>query len=154
MKKLAILAVLAMVFAVLTVGSAYSAEVQQPPAVEQPMKEWISDEMPAELTKILEITPVGEVGRMTFSSKGTNEIDYGVISFITNPEHYLAALFEGKVDLSILLALTPSKDEKGNIIPDSYDSKVVAVVFYEKKMAWYQSAEVKKVFEAATRATQ
>lgn len=136
------------------VAYAYGAEAQPQVAAPIQTKEWISQEMPAEIKQVLESTPVGEVGKNAISSKGTNVLDYGLIYLVTSEEHLINFLLEGKADLYLLLSLTPSKDEKGVVVPDSYDGAVIAVVFPEKYMAWYKSAEAKKIFEMMTKATQ
>ena len=114
--------------------------VGQPPKVEP--KEFISQEVPKEVQGLLETLEFAfqvEV-KMYYSGKVPGVNDYALIYADT-----------GHGAVQVLFKLALKKDEKGNIIPGEVVSEVMAYVFVDKKVSWYQSADAKAIFEKATK---
>lgn len=146
MKKVAVMAVF---FGVLIFAGviAYGAEAQPPPA-DKPKeevivpKEFISKNVPKEVQDLLDTLVFAFPGetKMYYSGRVPGVNDYGLRAFDT-----------GHGVVQVLFSLALEKDEKGNINPGGAVAEVVAYVFVDKKVSWYQSADAKAIFEKATK---
>lgn len=138
MKKIAIVAVLALLVGF---GAAYGAETEQPKQEITP-KEFISKDVPKEIQDLLATLGFAFQGEtnMYYSGKVPGVNDYALASFDT-----------GHGVVRALFSLALEKDQKGNINPGGVVSEPVAYVFVDKKVSWYQSEDVKAVFEKATK---
>lgn len=139
MKKLAAIAVLALFFGFLALS--YAGEP----------REFISDQMPEEVQKLIDSTELVKIGQKGISTAGNDVLDYGIV-YLAIPENYIAAVTEEKEptpDVTVLWRLTPVKDENGNIV--DYSGEFVSVIFRIENLRWFKNAEVKAVFEKATK---
>ena len=100
-------------------------------------REFISKTMNSDVQKLLENCGREMIGAEPFSSKNNNIMDY-MIGFY-NTDHGL---------LVTLQTLKQRLDEHGRAIPDVYKSELVAIVFVDKSLLWYQSETAKSTLKA------
>jgi hypothetical protein len=100
-------------------------------------REFISKTMNSDVQKLLENCGREIIGAEPFSSKNNNIMDY-MIGFY-NTDYGL---------LVTLQTLKQRLDEYGGAIPDVYNSELVAIVFVDKLLLWYQSETVKSTLKA------
>ena len=100
-------------------------------------REFISKTMNSDVQKLLENCGREMIGAEPFSSKNNNIMDY-MIGFY-NTDHGL---------LVTLQTLKQRLDEYGRAIPDVYKSELVAIVFVDKLLLWYQSETAKSTLKA------
>ena len=100
-------------------------------------REFISQAMNSDVQQLLENCDRNIIGQEPFSSKENNIIDH-MVSFY-NTDHGL---------LVTLQALNQRLDAHGQAIPDIYSSELVAVVFVDKSLLWYQSETAKSTLKA------
>ena len=100
-------------------------------------REFISETMNHDIQQLLENCDRDMIGQEPFSSKNNNIIDH-MISFY-NTDHG---------ELVTLQALNQRLDEYGHAIPDIYSSELVAIVFVDKSLLWYQSETAKSTLKA------
>ena len=105
----------------------------------------ISAEPPPEIMAIVQTTPVDFIAGFGFASRYGGPFDFGLEIYSkygsTAPEI---------PDAYMLLSLSPAKDEKGDILPEKYMTKLAGLVFMDEKIAWFVSEEAKKAFIKAT----
>ena len=106
-----------------------------PFAVER--REFISKTMNSNVQKLWENCGKTIIGQEPFSSKNNNNMDH-MIAFY-NTDHGL---------LVTLQTLNQRLDEYGDAIPDVYTSELVAIVFVDKLLLWYQSETAKSTLKA------
>ena len=100
-------------------------------------REFISKTMNSDVQKLLENCGRELIGAEPFSSKNNNIMDY-MIGFYNT-------------DYGLLVTLQTLKqrfDEDGRAIPDVYNSELVAIVFVDKSLLWYQSETAKSTLKA------
>jgi len=100
-------------------------------------REFISKTMNSDVQKLLENCGREIIGAEPFSSKNTNIMDYMIGFYDT--------------DYGLLVTLQTLKqrlDEYGGAIPDVYNSELVAIVFVDKLLLWYQSETAKSTLKA------
>ena len=100
-------------------------------------REFISKTMNSDVQKLWENCGREIIGTEPFSSKNNNIMDY-IIGFY-NTDHGL---------LVTLQTLKQRLDKYGRAIPDVYNSELVAVVFVDKLLLWYQSEAAKSTLKA------
>ena len=100
-------------------------------------REFISKTMNPEIQKLLENCGREIIGAEPFSSKNNNIMDYMIGFYDT--DHGL---------LVTLQALKQRFDERGRAIPDVYSSELVAIVFVDRLLLWYQSETAKSTLKA------
>ena len=100
-------------------------------------REFISKTMNSDVQKLLENCGRKIIGQEPFSSKNNNIMDY-MIGFY-NTDHGL---------LVTLQTLKQRFNDYGRAIPDVYNSELVAVVFVDKLLLWYQSEAAKSTLKA------
>ncbi len=100
-------------------------------------REFISKTMNSDVQKLLENCGRELIGAEPFSSKKNDIMDY-MIGFY-NTDHGL---------LVTLQTLKQRLDEYGRAIPDVYKSELVAIVFVDKLLLWYQSETAKSTLKA------
>ena len=100
-------------------------------------REFISKTMNSDVQKLLENCGREIIGAEPFSSKNNYIMDY-MIGFY-NTDHGL---------LVTLQALKQRLDQHGRAIPDIYSSELVAIVFVDKSLLWYQSETAKNTLKA------
>jgi hypothetical protein len=100
-------------------------------------REFISKTMNSEVQKLFENCGREIIGAEPFSSKNNNITDY-MIGFY-NTDHGL---------LVTLQALKQRLDKYGHAIPDIYSSELVAIVFVDKLLLWYESETAKSTLKA------
>jgi hypothetical protein len=100
-------------------------------------REFISKTMNSDVQKLLENCGREIIGAEPFSSKNNNIMDY-MIGFY-NTDYGL---------LVTLQTLKQRLDEHGRTIPDVYKSELVAIVFVDKLLLWYQSETAKSTLKA------
>ena len=100
-------------------------------------REFISKTMNSDVQKLLKNSGRKIIGEEPFSSKNNNIMDY-MIGFY-NTDHGL---------LVTLQALKQRLDEYGHAIPDVYSSELVAIVFVDKSLLWYQSETARSTLKA------
>ena len=91
-------------------------------------REFISKTMNSDVQKLLENCGRELIGAEPFSSKNNDIMDH-MIGFY-NTDYGL---------LVMLQTLKQRFDEYGRAIPDVYNSELVAIVFVDKSLLWYQS---------------
>ena len=106
-----------------------------PFAVER--REFISKAMNSNVQKLLENCNREIIGQEPFSSKNNDNMDHMIGFYDT--DHGL---------LVTLQKLKQRSDEHGRAIPDVYNSELVAVVFVDKSLLWYQSETAKSTLKA------
>ena len=100
-------------------------------------REFISKTMNSEVQKLLENCGREIIGQEPFSSKNNNMMDY-IIGFYNT-------------DYGLLVTLQTLKqrfDKDGRAIPDVYNTELVAIVFVDKSLLWYQSETAKSTLKA------
>jgi hypothetical protein len=100
-------------------------------------REFISKTMNSDVQQLLENCGREIIGQEPFSSKNNNITDY-MIGFY-NTDHGL---------LVTLQALKQRLDKYGHAIPDIYSSELVAIVFVDKLLLWYESETAKSTLKA------
>jgi hypothetical protein len=100
-------------------------------------REFISKTMNSNVQKLLENCNREIIGQEPFSSKNNNIMDHMIGFYDT--DHGL---------LVTLQKLKQRSDEHGRAIPDVYNSELVAVVFVDKLLLWYQSETAKSTLKA------
>ena len=100
-------------------------------------REFISKTMNSDVQQLLENCGREIIGQEPFSSKNNNITDY-MIGFY-NTDHGL---------LVTLQALKQRLDKYGRAIPDIYSSELVAIVFVDKLLLWYESETAKSTLKA------
>jgi hypothetical protein len=100
-------------------------------------REFISKTMNSDVQKLLENCGREIIGQEPFSSKNNNMMDY-IIGFY-NTDYGL---------LVTLQTLNQRFDKDGRAIPDVFNSELVAIVFVDKSLLWYQSETAKSTLKA------
>jgi hypothetical protein len=100
-------------------------------------REFISKTMNSDVQKLLENCGRELIGAEPFSSKNNDIMDY-MIGFY-NTDHGL---------LVTLQTLKQRFNEHGHAIPDVYNSELVAIVFVDKSLLWYQSETARSTLKA------
>ena len=100
-------------------------------------REFISKTMNSDVQQLLENCGREIIGQEPFSSKNNKIMDY-MIGFY-NTDHGL---------LVTLQALKQRLDKYGHTIPDIYSSELVAIVFVDKLLLWYESETAKSTLKA------
>ena len=133
MKKIALFAALVLFLALSFCASAYADDVLTGVRVT------VSEQIPEEFSKVLNSTSVWELERQVIDSKGSGQLDYGIIYFTTDPSVLKPII---RLDAYGLYTLTPSGGD--------YKAEFIGEVFLKEKVAWFKSEEAKKVFLEAT----
>ncbi len=100
-------------------------------------REFISKTMNSDVQKLLKNCGREIIAAEPFSSKNNNIMDYMIGFYDT--------------DYGLLVTLQTLKqrlDEYGRAIPDVYKSELVAIVFVDKLLLWYQSETAKSTLKA------
>ena len=100
-------------------------------------REFISKTMNSEVQKLLETCGRELIGVEPFSSKNNDIMDY-MIGFYNT-------------DYGLLVTLQTLKqrfNDSGRAIPDVYNSELVAIVFVDKSLLWYQSETARSTLKA------
>jgi hypothetical protein len=100
-------------------------------------REVISTTMDSDVQKLLKNSRSEIIGEEPFSSKNNNIMDY-MIGFYNT-------------DYGLLVTLQTLKqrfNEYGRAIPDVYKSELVAIVFVDKSLLWYQSETARSTLKA------
>ena len=100
-------------------------------------REFISKTMNSDVQKLLENCGRELIGAEPFSSKNNDIMDY-MIGFYNT-------------DYGLLVTLQTLKqrfNEYGRAIPDVYNSELVAIVFVDKSLLWYQSETARSTLKA------
>ena len=100
-------------------------------------REFISKTMNSDVQKLLENCGRELIGAEPFSSKSNDIMDY-MIGFYNT-------------DYGLLVTLQTLKqrfNEYGRPIPDVYNSELVAIVFVDKSLLWYQSETARSTLKA------
>ena len=100
-------------------------------------REFISKTMNSEVQKLLETCGRELIGAEPFSSKNNDITDY-MIGFYNT-------------DYGLLVTLQTLKqrfNDSGRAIPDVYNSELVAIVFVDKSLLWYQSETARSTLKA------
>jgi hypothetical protein len=106
-----------------------------PPADQR--REFISQTMNSDVQRLLENCDREMIAQEPFSSKNNNIPDH-MIGFY-NTDHGL---------LVTLQALKQRSDQYGHAIPDVYSSELVAIVFVDKSLLWFESEAAKRTLKA------
>jgi hypothetical protein len=99
-------------------------------------REFISQTMNSDVQQLLENCDREMIGQEPFSSKKNNTPDH-MIGFY-NTDHGL---------LVTLQALKQRLDDYGHAIPDVYSSELVAIVFVDKSLLWFESEAAKRTLK-------
>ena len=100
-------------------------------------REFISKTMNSDVQKLLENCGRELIGAEPFSSKSNDIMDY-MIGFYNT-------------DYGLLVTLQTLKqrfNDYGRAIPDVYNSELVAIVFVDKSLLWYQSETARSTLKA------
>ena len=100
-------------------------------------REFISKTMNSEVQKLLENCGRELIGAEPFSSKNNDIMDYMIGFYDT--------------DYGLLVTLQTLKqrfNDSGRAIPDVYNSELVAIVFVDKSLLWYQSETARSTLKA------
>jgi hypothetical protein len=100
-------------------------------------REFISQTMNSDVQQLLENCDREMIGQKPFSSKNNNIPDHMIRFYNTN--HGL---------LVTLQALNQRLDAYGQAIPDVYSSELVAIVFVDKSLLWFESEAAKRTLKA------
>jgi len=100
-------------------------------------REFISKTMNSDVQRLLENCNRQIIGQEPFSSKNNNIMDH-MIGFYDS-DHGL---------LVTLQTLKQRLDDYGHAIPDIYTSEIVAIVFVDKSLLWYESENAKSTLKA------
>ena len=117
---------LALLFAVFTVFAIAPAIIFAGEASKR--QEFISEKINPIVEALLKDSEKDLVGEQVVASKKEGAFDHRISFYDT--KHGL---------LLTLLALTPKRDENGQIMQDLYIIDLVAVVFVDKEIIWYKS---------------
>jgi hypothetical protein len=101
-------------------------------------REFISKTMNSDVQKLLENCGRELIGTEPFSSKNNNNIMDYMIGFY-NTDHGL---------LVTLQTLKQRFDDYGRAMPDVYNSELVAIIFVDKSLLWYQSETARSTLKA------
>ena len=113
-------------------------------APKQEMRETVSLEPPAEIKKIIDSLEIaGVVDQQLFSSKGDKEFDYA-LQYMVSFEQYSKSTEELVADVISVFAVTPVKNELGNV--EGYKGEFVGVVIYGQNMSWFKDQKTKEAF--------
>lgn len=99
-------------------------------------REFVSKTMNPAVQKLWQNSGKEIIGEEPFSSKNNSSMDY-MISFY-NTDHGL---------LITLQTIEQRFDDARKPIPDVYSSEYVAVVFVDKSLLWYKSANAKSILK-------
>jgi hypothetical protein len=100
-------------------------------------REFISKTVNSDVQKLLENCGRELIGTEPFSSNNNDTMDY-MIGFYNT-------------DYGLLVTLQTLKqhfNDYGRAIPDVYNSELVAVVFVDKSLLWYESETAKRILKA------
>lgn len=100
-------------------------------------REFISKTMNSDVQKLLKNSGREVIGVEPFSSKNNDIMDY-MIGFYNT-------------DYGLLVTLQTLKqrfDEYGRAIPDVYNGQLVAIVFVDKSLLWYESETARSTLKA------
>jgi hypothetical protein len=100
-------------------------------------REFISKTVNSDVQKLLENCGRELIGTEPFSSNNNDTMDY-MIGFYNT-------------DYGLLVTLQTLKqhfNDYGRAIPDVYNSELVAVVFVDKSLLWYESETAKRTLKA------
>src|SRR5215475_8489829 len=100
-------------------------------------REFISKTMNPDVQKLLENCGRELIGAEPFSSKNNEIMDYMIGFYDT--------------DYGLLVTLQTLKqrfNDYGHAIPDVYNSELVAIVFVDKSLLWYQSETARSTLKA------
>ena len=100
-------------------------------------REFISKTMNSDIQKLFKNSRRELISQEPFSSKNNDIMDY-MISFY-NTDHGL---------LVTLLTLSQRLDMYGRAMPDVYTGELVAIVFVDKSLLWYESETAKSTLKA------
>jgi hypothetical protein len=100
-------------------------------------REFISKTMNSDVQRLLENCNRQIIGQEPFSSKNNDIMDHMIGFYDT--DHGL---------LVTLQTLKQRLDEYGHAIPDIYTSEIVAIVFVDKSLLWYESETAKSTLKA------
>jgi len=100
-------------------------------------REFISKTMNSDVERLLENCNRQIIGQEPFSSKNNDIMDHMIGFYDT--DHGL---------LVTLQTLKQRLDEHGHAIPDIYTSEIVAIVFVDKSLLWYESETAKSTLKA------
>jgi hypothetical protein len=100
-------------------------------------REFISKTMNSDVQRLLENCNRQIIGQEPFSSKNNDIMDHMIGFYDT--DHGL---------LVTLQTLKQRLDEHGHAIPDIYTSEIVAIVFVDKSLLWYESETAKSTLKA------
>jgi|SRR5215510_11219879 len=100
-------------------------------------REFISKTMNSDVQKLFEHCNREIIGQEPFSSKNNKTMDHMIGFYDT--DHGL---------LVTLQTLKQRLDEHGRAIPDVYNGELVAVVFVDKSLLWYESETAKSTLKA------
>jgi hypothetical protein len=100
-------------------------------------REFISQTMNSDVQRLLKNCDREMIAQEPFSSKN-NHIPDHIIGFY-NTDHGL---------LVTLQALGQHLDEYGHAIPDVYSSELVAIVFVDQSLLWFESEAAKRTLKA------
>jgi hypothetical protein len=100
-------------------------------------REFISKTMNSDVQRLLENCNRQIIGQEPFSSKNNNIMDHMIGFYDT--DHGL---------LVTLQTLKQRLDDYGHAIPDIYTSEIVAIVFVDKSLLWYESENAKSTLKA------
>ena len=107
------------------------------PSLSDERREVISKTMNPEVQKLLRNSDREIIGEEPFSSNDNNTMDY-MIGFYNTDQGLLVTL----------QALKQRSDEYGQASPDVYTSELVAVVFVDQALLWYESETAKSALKA------
>jgi hypothetical protein len=99
-------------------------------------REFISPTMNSDVQRLLENCDREMIAQEPFSSKNNNIPDH-MIGFYDTDQGLLVTL----------RALKQRLDEYGQVIPDVYSSELVAIVFVDKSLLWYESEAAKRTLK-------
>jgi hypothetical protein len=100
-------------------------------------REFISKTMNSDVQRLLENCNRQIIGQEPFSSTNNNIMDHMIGFYDT--DHGL---------LVTLQTLKQRLDDYGHAIPDIYTSEIVAIVFVDKSLLWYESENAKSTLKA------
>ena len=128
MKKILSLASVLQIFVLAAVTSGLSADER---------REFISKTVNSDVQRLFQNSRRELIGQQPFSSKRNEIMDF-MIGFY-NTDHGL---------LVTLQSLEPRTDSLGRTMPDVYTGALVAIVFVDKSLLWYESEAAKRALRA------
>jgi hypothetical protein len=99
-------------------------------------REFISKTMNSEVRKLFKSSGKELIGAEPFSSKNNNTMDY------------MIGFYNTDYGLLVTLQTLKQRFDEGRAIPDVYNSELVAIVFVDKSLLWYESETAKVVLKA------